>query len=121
MHRSLIGDRLTLDCSVNIEQALFDQQRSGEKVFDYLIVLKADCRSRFVEVHPASSTKRVAEVIGKKRSTESMLVRAGIQVSGSEWFWLVPGEGTVKFTSGSRYGKMLAQAKIKQPKRRMTT
>lgn len=117
MHNPLI--RVRLDCSVNIEEALSRTRRQGEKIFDYLVVLTDGCQSRFIEVHPASSTSQVKEVIAKKHGTESALSRTGIKTPESRWQWLVHGEGTVAFNANSRYGKMLALEGIRQPKRSM--
>ena len=86
-------------------------------MFDYLLVLSRDCSVRCIEIHPASSTGEVDEVIGKKKGTEQVLTRMGVVTGNASWHWIVHGKGTIKFKANDRYGKKLAQEKIAQPKR----
>lgn len=107
-----------VDCSANVEKGLAYAQR--EKSFDYLLVVGDACQTRLVEVHPASSTGSVRELIDKKKGTEAALRRAKVQLPPATWHWLVPGQGTVAFKPTDAYGKRLEAARIAQPRRAMT-
>jgi len=84
-HKALIGGQF--DCSVNVESALGDEQREGERIYDYLLIAKNECTPTFVEVHPASSTHEVDVVLKKKRDTEAIAARAGLKrmVGRAQW------------------------------------
>lgn len=109
--------QVKVDCAANIEQAL--ARAPGEKSFDYLLVVGHDCETRLAEIHPASSTGAVKNLIEKKQGTEKALQRARVQLPRASWHWLVPDQGTIAFRAGNAYGKLLAKAGIAQPRRAM--
>lgn len=110
--------QVPVDCSANVEKAL--ARAPGEKTFDYLLVVGDDCETRLVEIHPASSTGAVKDLIEKKQGTEIALRRAKVRLPPATWHWLVPGKGTVAFKPTDVYGKRLEAARIAQPRRAMT-
>ncbi|MCC6750662.1 MAG: hypothetical protein IT371_23595 [Deltaproteobacteria bacterium] len=117
VHRTLIEPKL--DGSVNLEVAWAGGQREGERLFDYLAVVADGCALKLIEVHPASSTGAVQEVIEKKQGTEAIAARSKVSLEGGSWHWLVPGKGSVTFTANDGHGKRLALAGIVQPRRRL--
>ena len=98
-HRNLVSGHI--DCSVNLEEAVGVEQRSGEKIVDYLLVDRDHCEKNFVEVHPASSTANVSELVDKRNGTTSVLKRMGIRADGC-WYWIVGGGGTICFKANDR-------------------
>ncbi|RMG12899.1 MAG: hypothetical protein D6731_13015 [Planctomycetota bacterium] len=105
-----------VDCSIHLETACAAHQNEGEQIYDYLLVLAADCDAHYVEVHPASSTGTVQEMIHKKKGTAAILGRMGVRPDGT-WHWIVPSKGKVCFKASDAYGKRLAAAGIRQPRR----
>jgi len=113
-HSKLIGQQV--DCSINLETACAAHQKQGEKIYDFLVVLAAACDAHYVEVHPASSTGNVKELVEKKQGTVAAMKRMGVQQNGA-WHWIATGK--VSFKANDAYGKRLALAGIRQPKKAM--
>jgi hypothetical protein len=114
-HRDIVsGD---IDCSVNIEEALAVNQRRRERIFDYLVVDRDRCGMHFIDVHPASSTGNVQEMVEKRQGTAGILARMGIDTGDARWHWIVGGRGRICFKANDKFGKILAQNCIGQPRR----
>jgi len=115
-HQDLVeGD---IECSLDFDTTFKSKYPNNHRV-DYLFVRKDDCAVVAVEVHPASSTGNVEEVIKKKEETEKLLVREGLGVSVKDWHWAVGGQSTVVFTAQDKYGLKLAAKGIQQPRRKV--
>jgi hypothetical protein len=107
------------DCGLEFDAA-FAPAYNHQHRFDYLFVRKPDCAAVAVEVHPASSTGNVAELINKRRGTIAILEKERLAIRVKVWHWAVPGSGTICFTSADKYGLSLIPHGIRQPRRRVS-
>jgi hypothetical protein len=114
-HRELVEGEV--ECSLEFD-SVFEPNHRATHRFDYLFIRKADCEVVAVEVHPASSTGNIQELIRKKEGTERILAKERLGVKIKDWHWVVSGQSTVVFTSTDKYGLALAARGIRPPRRK---
>ena len=114
-HRELVeGD---VECSLEFDSVFRPDYPDSNRV-DYLLVRKHDCAVIAVEVHPASSTGNVDDLIQKKKGTERILEEESLEVKVTHWHWVVSGQSTTAFFALDKYGLKLSMHGILQPRRK---
>lgn len=114
-HRGLVeGD---VECSLEFDSVFRPDYPNSDRV-DYLLVRRHDCTLIAIEVHPASSTGNVDDLIQKKRVTKQLLEQEGFGVKVSQWHWVVSGQSTIAFSALDKYGLKLSRHGILQPCRK---
>lgn len=113
-HKGLLDGEV--ECGLDFDSAFKPGYPQSSRV-DYLFIRKDDCSAVAVEVHPASSTGNVQEIIRKKEETEQILQREKLGMKIKNWHWVVSGQSTVAISAIDRYGLMLAKKGIRPPRR----
>jgi hypothetical protein len=106
-----------VECSLEFDSVFSSDYPNSNRV-DYLLVHRQDCTLIAVEVHPASSTGNVDDLIQKQRVTRQILEEQGLGVKVTQWHWVVSGQSTIAFGALDKYGLKLSRHGIHQPSRK---